>query len=83
MLYGGRPRPIHGDDHHMQPVDILSEITSILEDTTGRKHLTVEIIRIMILLTLNRERNETPIVAEAQGAVGPCHKTSLNSLGKK
>ncbi|GFU41962.1 hypothetical protein TNCV_4676691 [Trichonephila clavipes] len=67
------------DVHSLQPVDISSEIPSFSENTTGRKHLTFEIIRIIILLRLSRERDEAPIVTDALGSspVGPCLKTSL------
>ncbi|GFX21056.1 hypothetical protein TNCV_4882881 [Trichonephila clavipes] len=41
------------------------------------KHLTVEIIRIMILLRLSRKRDEGPIVDEAPGPAGTCLKMSL------
>ncbi|GFT67570.1 hypothetical protein TNCV_2361571 [Trichonephila clavipes] len=61
------------DGHHMSPVDISSKIPSILEITTGKIRLTVEIIRILILLRLGRERDEAPIEVEALGPdpVGP------------
>ncbi|GFW46067.1 hypothetical protein TNCV_3276841 [Trichonephila clavipes] len=63
MVYGDRPRPIHG---RRSCSDISFEIPSFSENTTGKKHLTVEIIRIIILLRFNQERNKTNIGAWAR-----------------
>ncbi|GFT01719.1 hypothetical protein TNCV_4205331 [Trichonephila clavipes] len=74
--------PCMSNGHHMQPVDILSEFPSFPENTAEKKNLTVEIIRNMILLRLDRERDEAPIVAEAldPGPVDSYLKTSLFNM---
>ncbi|GFT78028.1 hypothetical protein TNCV_2820421 [Trichonephila clavipes] len=66
------------DGHYIYQVDISSEIPSFSKNTTGKTF--VEIIRIIILSRLSRERDEAPIRVEAlgPGLVGPCLKTSLH-----
>ncbi|GFY09620.1 hypothetical protein TNCV_381151 [Trichonephila clavipes] len=78
MVYGGRPRPIHG--HRSSQVASLHIVRNpqFFGEYKWKKKLTVEIIRIMILLRLNRERDEAPIADKALGPVGPCLKTSLH-----
>ncbi|GFV56554.1 hypothetical protein TNCV_213141 [Trichonephila clavipes] len=49
------------DGHHMLPVDMWIEIQCVLKNTTGKKHLTVEMIRITILLKPVRERDEAQL----------------------
>ncbi|GFY12214.1 uncharacterized protein TNCV_4935031 [Trichonephila clavipes] len=51
----------------------------VFGECNQKQHLTIENIRIMILLRLNREQDETRILAEAgdSGPVGPYFKTSL------
>ncbi|GFX30924.1 hypothetical protein TNCV_4146321 [Trichonephila clavipes] len=74
-VYGGRGLYLD-NGHHKLPDDIPTEIPSFSENTTGK---TVEIVQIDILLRLNREQDEAPIVAESlgPGPVGPCLKTTL------
>ncbi|GFX39134.1 hypothetical protein TNCV_359481 [Trichonephila clavipes] len=53
----------------------------ISNDTNGynrKKHLTTEIILIMILIRLSQERDETLIVTEALGPVDMGHALKLD-----
>ncbi|GFX01400.1 hypothetical protein TNCV_4736411 [Trichonephila clavipes] len=60
MVYGGRPRPTHGrwssriTSWHIRNSQFFGEYNR-------QKHLTVEIIQIIIVLRLNREQGEAQL----------------------
>ncbi|GFV71723.1 hypothetical protein TNCV_3535111 [Trichonephila clavipes] len=72
MEYGSRPRSIQ--ERHQLTYRLKFKVFQTIQPK-----LTIEIIRILILLSLSRERDEAPIVVEALGSgpVGPRFKTSL------
>ncbi|GFV79395.1 hypothetical protein TNCV_1903671 [Trichonephila clavipes] len=76
MVYGGRRRPVH----ELRSLRVANwhivQYSQFFGEYNWKKHLTVEIIRFMILLRSSRKRDEVPIGTEALGpnSVGPCHK---------
>ncbi|GFX93726.1 hypothetical protein TNCV_1589031 [Trichonephila clavipes] len=66
-VYGGRSRPFHG----RWSSDVASRYIVLNSQFFGeynrRKLLTIEIIRIIILLRISRERYVAPIVTKALG----------------
>ncbi|GFX29586.1 hypothetical protein TNCV_4776581 [Trichonephila clavipes] len=49
-----------GNGHHKCPVDIFPN-SQLFREYIQKKHLTIEFIRIMILLRLSREQDEAPL----------------------
>ncbi|GFX26826.1 hypothetical protein TNCV_1839991 [Trichonephila clavipes] len=69
-VYGGRSMPIHGRRSSHTASGRIFRNSQFFGQYNRKQHLTVEIIRIMILLRLSRERDEASIVTEAPGSVG-------------
>ncbi|GFT80655.1 hypothetical protein TNCV_626631 [Trichonephila clavipes] len=65
------------EGRHMELFDISTKSLSFMEYNKKIKHLTIELIRIMILSSMSRERDETLIMGDAPCPVGLCLKTSL------
>ncbi|GFW50418.1 hypothetical protein TNCV_2887231 [Trichonephila clavipes] len=69
MVNGSKPRPIQ--EQMVLTCSQFVRNSQFFGENNQKKHLTVEIIRI---IRLSRERDE----ALGQGPVGPCFKTSLH-----